>query len=218
MGTFTLWALKLKMCQSSSSSSSSNINVWDYFAQFYSCQFLFPIFWTPIQQNLSSRGSTPFSPLAGFHLHFTPSNHNRHRPIICWDTCVPLVIIMTSKIQKWGDGKITEIKKSRLDKRHQTATTKARSHIISAIKYSIATATMSFDQSIPARSYSNMLKNIGLLSVMWGFGLGAAFVQIPSASLLLIQNGYNSISTVPLGLIMFLSSPCAVVIPRLISR
>lgn len=52
---------------------------------------------------------------------------------------------------------------------------------------------------------------------MWGFGLGAAFVQIPSASLLLIQNGYNSISTVPLGLIMFLSSPCAVVIPRLIT-
>eukprot|EP00956_Cyclotella_meneghiniana_P001943 scaffold2132_cov66-Cyclotella_meneghiniana.AAC.4 len=67
------------------------------------------------------------------------------------------------------------------------------------------------------RSYNNMIKNVFLLSGMWGLGLGAAFVQIPSASLLLIQNGYDSISTVPLGLIMLLPSPCAVLIPKLIT-
>jgi hypothetical protein len=37
----------------------------------------------------------------GFHLHFTPScilNHNRHRPIICRDTCVPLVMRQSNLI------------------------------------------------------------------------------------------------------------------------
>lgn len=68
------------------------------------------------------------------------------------------------------------------------------------------------------RSYGNMLKNVFLLSGMWGMGLGAAFVQIPSAQNLLVENGYSSISSVPLGLIMLLSSPCAVAIPKLITR
>lgn len=68
------------------------------------------------------------------------------------------------------------------------------------------------------RSRNNMLKNVFLLSGMWGMGLGAAFVQIPSAQNVLVENGYSSISTVPLGLIMLLSSPCAVIIPKLIPK
>jgi hypothetical protein len=53
------------------------------------------------------------------------------------------------------------------------------------------------------RSYRNMLKNVAILSGMWGMGLGAAFVQIPAAQNVLVENGYSSISTVPLGLIFF---------------
>lgn len=60
-----------------------------------------------------------------------------------------------------------------------------------------------------------MYKNIALLSGMWGLGLGAAFVQISSSAFCLIDNGYGSVSSAPLGLIMLLSSPCAVVVPRL---
>ncbi|KAL7545271.1 hypothetical protein ACHAWF_008617 [Thalassiosira exigua] len=67
------------------------------------------------------------------------------------------------------------------------------------------------------RSYNDMLKNVFLLSGMWGMGLGAAFVQIPAAQNVLVENGYSSVSTVPLGLIMLLSSPCAVIIPKLIT-
>ena len=67
----------------------------------------------------------------------------------------------------------------------------------------------------PIRSHSNMLKNVALLSGMWGMGIGAAFVQIPAAQNVLVENGYASISTVPLGLIFFLSSPCAILIPQL---
>ena len=73
-------------------------------------------------------------------------------------------------------------------------------------------------QLTPPRSYNSKLKNVFLLSGMWGMGLGAAFVQIPSAQNVLIENGYSSIFTVPLGLSMLLSSPCAVVIPRLTTR
>ena len=63
-----------------------------------------------------------------------------------------------------------------------------------------------------------MYKNIALLSGMWGLGLGAAFVQISSASFCLIDAGHGSISSAPLGLIMLLSSPCAVAIPRLADK
>ena len=68
------------------------------------------------------------------------------------------------------------------------------------------------------RSYGNMLKNVFLLSGMWGMGLGASFVQIPSAQNVLVEKGYSSISTVPLGLIMLLSSPCAILIPKMSTR
>ena len=63
-----------------------------------------------------------------------------------------------------------------------------------------------------------MLKNVFLLSGMWGMGLGASFVQIPSAQNVLVEKGYSSISTVPLGLIMLLSSPCAILIPKMSTR
>ena len=63
-----------------------------------------------------------------------------------------------------------------------------------------------------------MYKNIALLSGMWGLGLGAAFVQISSASFCLIDNGYGPVSSAPLGIIMLLSSPCAIVVPRLADR
>jgi len=77
---------------------------------------------------------------------------------------------------------------------------------------------MSLQSSTATRSHRNMLKNVFLLSGMWGMGLGAAFVQIPSAQNVLVENGYSSISTVPLGLIMLLSSPCAIIIPKLMTR
>lgn len=73
-------------------------------------------------------------------------------------------------------------------------------------------------ESPRGRSRGNMLKNVLLLSGMWGMGLGAAFVQIPSAQDVLVNAGRSSISTVPLGLIMLLSSPCAVLVPALIGR
>jgi MFS family permease len=63
-----------------------------------------------------------------------------------------------------------------------------------------------------------MLKNIFLLAGMWGMGLGAAFVQLPATQNLLVDAGYSSISTVPLGIIMLGSSPCAVIIPKIISN
>mmetsp|Transcript_355 Transcript_355/g.680 ORF Transcript_355/g.680 Transcript_355/m.680 type:complete len:473 (+) Transcript_355:283-1701(+) len=68
------------------------------------------------------------------------------------------------------------------------------------------------------RSRSNMLKNVLLLGGMWGMGLGAAFVQLPATQNLLIDAGYASISTAPLGVIMLGSAPCAVVIPKIITR
>ena len=64
----------------------------------------------------------------------------------------------------------------------------------------------------------NMLKNVFLLSGMWGLGLGASYVQIPSAQNMLLYTGHDAISSVPLGLIILLSAPCAVCIPKLISR
>ncbi len=63
-----------------------------------------------------------------------------------------------------------------------------------------------------------MLKNITILAGMWGMGLGAAFVQLPATQNLLIDIGYASISTVPMGIIMLGSAPCAVIIPKIISR
>ena len=68
------------------------------------------------------------------------------------------------------------------------------------------------------RSRSNMFKNIVLLSGMWGMGLGAAFVQIPSAQNVLTSNNYDAISTIPLGIIILGSSPMAIVVPKLMHR
>lgn len=48
-------------------------------------------------------------------------------------------------------------------------------------------------------------------------GLGGAFVQLPATQNLLVDLGYESISTVPLGIIMLGSAPCAVIIPKVIS-
>lgn len=74
------------------------------------------------------------------------------------------------------------------------------------------------DRPEQPESYRKMLKNVAILSGMWGMGIGAAFVQIPAAQNVLVENGYSSISTVPLGLIFLLSSPCAIWIPKLITR
>ncbi|KAL7452354.1 hypothetical protein ACHAWC_005645 [Mediolabrus comicus] len=63
-----------------------------------------------------------------------------------------------------------------------------------------------------------MLKNIFLLAGMWGMGLGGAFVQLPATQNLLVDLGYESISTVPLGIIMLGSAPCALILPYLLSR
>ncbi|OEU12478.1 hypothetical protein FRACYDRAFT_191003 [Fragilariopsis cylindrus CCMP1102] len=63
-----------------------------------------------------------------------------------------------------------------------------------------------------------MYKNIFLLSGTWGLGLGASFVQIPSAQNVLTTTGHDSISTVPLGLIILLSAPMAVIIPKLMTK
>jgi MFS family permease len=63
-----------------------------------------------------------------------------------------------------------------------------------------------------------MLKNTFLLAGMWGMGLGAAFVQLPATQNLLIDIGYTSISTFPLGIIMLGSAPCAWIIPKIINR
>ena len=49
-------------------------------------------------------------------------------------------------------------------------------------------------------------------------GLGSAFVQLPATQNLLIDAGYASISTVPLGIIMLGSAPCAVIIPKIITK
>ena len=68
------------------------------------------------------------------------------------------------------------------------------------------------------RSSSNMIKNVLLLAGMWGMGLGSAFVQLPATQNLLIDAGYASISTVPLGIIMLGSAPCAVVIQKIITK
>lgn len=68
------------------------------------------------------------------------------------------------------------------------------------------------------RSRTNMLKNIFLLAGMWGMGLGGAFVQLPATQNLLVDLGYESISTVPLGIIMLGSAPCALILPYLLSR
>lgn len=68
------------------------------------------------------------------------------------------------------------------------------------------------------RSRSNMFKNIVLLSGMWGMGLGAAFVQIPSAQNVLTSNNYDAISTIPIGIIILGSSPMAIVVPKLMHR
>jgi len=74
------------------------------------------------------------------------------------------------------------------------------------------------DRPEQPENYRKMLKNVAILSGMWGMGIGAAFVQIPAAQNVLVENGYSSISTVPLGLIFLLSSPCAIWIPKLITR
>ena len=60
-----------------------------------------------------------------------------------------------------------------------------------------------------------MYKNTALLSGMWGLGRGAAFVQISSASFCLIDNGHGHLASAPLGLLLLLSSPSAVFVPRL---
>jgi len=74
------------------------------------------------------------------------------------------------------------------------------------------------DRPEQPENYRKMLKNVAILSGMWGMGIGAAFVQIPAAQNVLVENVYSSISTVPLGLIFLLSSPCAIWIPKLITR
>ena len=74
------------------------------------------------------------------------------------------------------------------------------------------------DRPEQPENYRKMLKNVAILSGMWGMGIGVAFVQIPAAQNVLVENGYSSISTVPLGLIFLLSSPCAIWIPKLITR
>ena len=71
---------------------------------------------------------------------------------------------------------------------------------------------------LSTRSRANMIKNVLLLAGMWGMGLGSAFVQLPATQNLLIDAGYASISTVPLGIIMLGSAPCAVVIQKIITK
>ena len=39
------------------------------------------------------------------------------------------------------------------------------------------------DRPEQPRSYRNMLKNVAILSGMWGMGIGAAFVQIPAGEI-----------------------------------
>ena len=68
------------------------------------------------------------------------------------------------------------------------------------------------------RSRRNLLKNVFILSGMWGLGLGAAYVQFYSAKNFLAYTGHHAISTVLFDLIIFLSVPCAVVVPKLISK
>ncbi|KAK1737557.1 hypothetical protein QTG54_011843 [Skeletonema marinoi] len=82
----------------------------------------------------------------------------------------------------------------------------------------MAPPTWTSSTATTTRSRSNMIKNVLLLAGMWGMGLGAAFVQLPATQNLLIDAGYASISTAPLGIIMLGSAPCAVVIPKIISR
>jgi len=74
------------------------------------------------------------------------------------------------------------------------------------------------DRPEQPENHRKMLKNVAILSGMWGMGIGAAFVQIPAAQNVLVENGYSPISTIPLGLIFLLSSPCAIWIPKLITR
>eukprot|EP00984_Skeletonema_dohrnii_P007605 scaffold2776_cov128-Skeletonema_dohrnii-CCMP3373.AAC.4 len=82
----------------------------------------------------------------------------------------------------------------------------------------MAPPTWTSSTATTTRSRSNMIKNVLLLAGMWGMGLGAAFVQLPATQNLLIDAGYASISTAPLGIIMLGSAPCAVVIPKIISK
>jgi len=79
-------------------------------------------------------------------------------------------------------------------------------------------ATSPTDNDNNNRTRCNMLKNVFLLSGMWGMGLGASFVQIPAAENVLIGLGLQSIATVPLGLVILLSAPQAVIIPKLMAK
>ena len=81
------------------------------------------------------------------------------------------------------------------------------------------TATSSLDESkTNHNTKSKMYKNVFLLGGMWAVGWGAALVQIPSAQNVMTSLNRDAISTVPLGLIMLLSAPCAVFVPKLIER
>jgi MFS family permease len=89
--------------------------------------------------------------------------------------------------------------------------------ITSANNTTTTTTTTTTTSDNNSRGKCNMLKNIFLLSGMWGLGLGASFVQIPSAQNVLTTTGHDSISTVPLGLIILLSAPMAIIIPKLMT-